>query len=121
MSVSLKIVLVVIVLLYILCIIKSVKEKNMRIQYLVLWIFIGVVMTISLLIPNFVENISKAIGFEMPINMIFSFSIFLIMYIIFGLTMLISKEQNKNTMLIQEISILKKRIDEIEKNNIKKV
>lgn len=121
MSLSLKIVLVLVVFIYIMCIVKSVKNKNMRIQYLILWIFIGIVMVVALILPNFVENFSMLIGFEMPINMIFSCAIFLIMYILFKLTMLISKEQNKNVMLIQEISILKKRVDELEKNNIKKV
>ena len=63
-----------------------------------------------------VENISNFIGFEMPINMIFSIAIFIILYLIFDLTNLISQEQRKNTMLIQEISLLKQRVKELEKN-----
>ena len=51
--------------------------------------------------------------------MIFSIAIFIILYLIFNLTILISKEQNRNTLLIQEISILKKRINELEKKEEK--
>jgi hypothetical protein len=119
MSISLKLVLIFVVLIYIIFIIKSIKKKNMRIEYLILWMFIGIAMIIALIVPNFVENFSRLIGFEMPINMIFSMAIFTIMYILFGLIVLISKEEKKNTMLIQEISILKKRIDELEKNSNK--
>ena len=54
----------------------------------------------------------------MPINMIFSVAIFVILYLIFNLTTLISQEQNKNVLLIQEISILKQRIEELEKKLI---
>ena len=112
---TLKIALIIIVLIYIFCIMKAVKRKNMRISYLVFWSITGVILIVALLIPNLVENVSNLLGFEMPINMIFSGAIFVILYLIFNLTILISKEQNKNVLLIQEISMLKKRVEELEK------
>ena len=119
MQIKLKIVLIIIVLIYILFILKAVKRKNMRIGYLAFWSITGGILIIALLIPNLVENISNLLGFGIPINMIFSIAIFIILYLIFNLTILISKEQKKNTLLIQEISILKKRIDELEKKEEK--
>ena len=115
MQSTLKIALIVIVLIYIFCIMKAVKRKNMRIGYLVFWSITGVILIVALLIPNLVENVSNLLGFEMPINMIFSGAIFVILYLIFNLTILISKEQNKNVLLIQEISMLKKRVENLEK------
>ena len=115
MALTLKIALVLIVLLYIFFILKAVKRKDMRINYLVFWSIIGVILIVALLIPNLVENVSKAIGFEIPLNMIFSAAIFVILYLIYDLTTLISKEQKKNVMLIQEISLLKDRIEKLEK------
>lgn len=111
---SLKIALVVILLIYLFVILKSVKRKNMRINYLIFWSITGVMLIIALIVPNFVDNISKFLGFELPINMIFSFAIFVILYLIFDLTRLITKEQNKNITLIQEISILKQKVDKLE-------
>lgn len=114
MQLSLKIALICILIIYLFCIIKAVKRKNMRIGYLIFWSITGVILIIALLIPNLVDNISSKLGFEMTINMIFSVAIFVILYLIFNLTILISKEENKNTLLIQEISILKKRVEELE-------
>lgn len=91
----------------------------MRIGYLAFWSITGGILIIALLIPNLVENISNLLGFGIPINMIFSIAIFIILYLIFNLTILISKEQNKNILLVQEISILKKRINELEKKEEK--
>lgn len=118
MQLTLKIALIVILLIYLLVISKAVKKKNMRINYLIFWIITGIILIIALLAPNFVETISKSLGFKLPINMIFSFAIFVIMYLIFDLTRLITKEQNKNIMLIQEISILKKKVEKLENNNM---
>ncbi|MNI91800.1 hypothetical protein D3C73_1495110 [compost metagenome] len=53
-------------------------------------------------------------GFEKTSNMIFCLSIFFAFYLIFNLTILISKAFNRNVELIQEVSILKKRIDILE-------
>lgn len=119
MQTPLKIALIAIVLIYIFFILKAVKRKNMRIGYLIFWAITGVLLIIALLIPNLVENISGLIGFGIPINMIFSVAIFIILYLIFDLTTLISKEEKKNTLLIQEISILKKRVAELEKSKEK--
>ena len=115
MQLPLKIELICILLIYLFCILKAVKRKNMRIGYLIFWSITGVILIISLLIPNLVDNISSKLGFEMPINMIFSIAIFIILYLIFDLTIIISKEEKKNTMLIQEISMLKKRVEDLEK------
>lgn len=117
MQQNLKIVLIIIVIMYIFFILKAVKRKNMRINYLIFWSITGIALIISLLAPHFVENIASVLGFGLPINMIFSVAIFIILYLIFDLTKQISKEQNKNTNLTQEISILKKRVKELEEKN----
>ena len=106
--------LIIIMLIYLFCITKSVKRKNMRIGYLIFWAIIGLILIIALIVPNFVDNVSKIIGFEIPINMIFSAAIFIILYLIYHLMTLISKEEKKNTLLIQEISMLKQRVEKIE-------
>jgi hypothetical protein len=115
---TLKIALIIILLIYLFVISKSVKRKNMRINYLIFWSITGIFLIIALLAPNFVETISNFLGFELPINMIFSCAIFVVLYLIFDLTRLITKEQNQNTMLIQEISILEKKVEELENKNM---
>lgn len=117
MPLALKIALIVILLIYLFVILKAVKRKNMRINYLIFWSITGIILIIALLAPNFVETVSIFLGFELPINMIFSCAIFIILYLIFDLTKLITKEQNQNIMLIQEISMLKKKVEELEKKN----
>ena len=120
MQISIKIALIVIIILLLVhncCILRAVKKKNMRINYLIFWSIMGVMLVVALLIPNLIETISDKIGFELPINMIFSIAIFIILYLIFDLTILVSKEYDKNVMLIQELSILKKRVTELENNN----
>ncbi len=115
MTLSLKIALIIVLLIYWLLIVKSVRNKSMRIGYLIFWLVLGIAMIIALAIPNFVEKISNWVGFELPINMIIGGAILVILYLLYDVTKQLTNEQNKNTMLIQEMSILKKRIEELEK------
>lgn len=114
MQTPLTIVLICVLLIYIFFILRAVKRKNMRIGYLIFWMITGLLLIVALLIPDLVNTITRLVGFELPINMIFSIAIFIILYLIFDISALISKEENKTTMLIQEISLLKKRVEELE-------
>lgn len=116
MQISLNLVLIVITLIYIFLILKSIRKKKLQMSFSVFWLITGVLLIIALLIPNLVENISKALGFEVPANMVFCLTIFVSFYLIFNLTVALSKENQKNTILVQEVSMLKKRVEELEKN-----
>ena len=68
-----------------------------------------------------VEAVSKMLGFEAPSNMLFVLTIFIAFYLIFNLTTIMSQENKKNILLIQEVSLLKKKVEELEeKMNEKK-
>lgn len=116
MQISLNVVLIIITLIYIFLILKSIRKKKLQISFSVFWLITGIILIIALLIPNLVENIAKMLGFEVPANMVFCLTIFVSFYLIFNLTVALSKENKKNTMLVQEVSILKKRVEELEKN-----
>ena len=114
MQVSLNLVLIIMTLIYIFLILKSIRKKKLQISFSIFWLITGVLLIIALLIPNLVENISRALGFEVPANMVFCLTIFVAFYLIFNLTVAISKENKKNTLLVQEVSILKKRVEALE-------
>ena len=114
MQLTLRIALIIITLIYLFIIIKAIKNKKMQISFSVFWIITGLVLLIAIAIPNMIENISKLLGFELSVNMIFCAAIFLLFYLVFNLNILLSKENRKNTLLIQEISILKQRVEELE-------
>ena len=114
MQISLRIALIIITLIYLFFIIKAIKNKKMQISFSVFWIITGLALIIAIAIPNLIQNISKMLGFEVSVNMIFCVAIFLSFYLIFNLNILIAKERTKNISLVQEISLLKKRVEELE-------
>ncbi len=116
MSISLRIVLVIIVLIYLLVIVKQIKKKKLQINFCIIWIIISAMLIVAVCIPNFIETISKMLGFEVASNMVFCLTIFIAFYLIFILTLRISQENAKTRELIQEISLLNKKMENIERN-----
>lgn len=117
MTYNLKIALIIMTIIYLLLIIKEIKNKKLQISFSTFWIVSGILLIIAIAIPNLIEILTKLLGFEMPVNMLFCITIFVSFYLIFNLTVRLSKEAKKNTLLVQEISILKKRVTELEEKN----
>ena len=114
MTLNLKLALIIMVLVYIFLILKKIKNKKLELSFSIFWIISGILLIISLAIPNLIEVLTKALGFELPVNMLFCITIFVAFYLIFSLTVRLSKEAKKNITLVQEISLLKERIKKLE-------
>lgn len=117
MQLTLRIALIIITVIYLYYVLQAIKQKKIKISFSIFWILTGGVLIIALAIPNLITNISRMLGFELTVNMIFCTAIFICFYLIFNLNILLTKENKKNIVLVQELSLLKKRVNEIEKQN----
>ncbi len=116
MTTNLRIVLIVISLIYIIFIVKEIKKNSMQGSFSTFWIISSVLLIIAAAIPNFVESITDLLGFETTSNMLFCFTIFIAFYLIFNLTIKLSKVYRSNVSLVQEVSLLKERVEKLEKD-----
>ena len=118
MLASLKIFLIFITIIYLLLIIKLIKKRELNINFSIFWIFAGLglisALVIMLIVPGVMGEIAKILGFEVPANMVFCISIFILFYIGLDLTWKISKENKRNIKLTQELSLLKEKINKLE-------
>ena len=114
MNIVLRIVLIIITLIYLAFLIKAIKNKKLQISFSTFWIFSAFVLIVAIAVPNLVEWISYSLGFVTPSNMVFLLSIFIIFCLVFDLTLKLSQEHKKNVLLVQEISLLKERVNKLE-------
>lgn len=117
MPTSLTVSLLIIIVIYLLLILRAIKKGKMQISFSIFWILSGIGLIISLIIPQFISKISSALGFSVPSNMIFCIMIFIEFLLIFDLTLKLSKEYKRNITLVQEVSLLKKRVEKLENKN----
>ena len=108
MSILLKIEMIALSLLTFVIIIKMLKSKKMSIRYSVMWIFIPLFFLIFVLFSDFMVGVANDLGFEVLSNFVFFIIIGLLLLICFSLTTIVTHLNQKVTMLVQEVAILKK-------------
>lgn len=107
MPLNLRICLLVFSLLLFLIITHILKKGRMPEKYSLLWYFISLVILILAVFPSFFTYISSKIGFQVISNLITGIMLALLIFITMSLTIIVSGQKKKATLLIQEISLLK--------------
>lgn len=108
---SVSISMVVLSLIFLIFIIKLIRTSTFTLENSLLWLGIGIIMLLFSAIPSIPEYFSDLFGFENMSNFI------LVMAVLFSLLQLIiftkhiTKQTNDIKALIQEVSILKEKIE----------
>ena len=92
------------------------KKGRMPEKYSLLWYFISIVIFIVAVFPNFFAFITRKVGFQTMSNMIIGIVLVLLTFLTMALTIIVSGQKKKTTLLIQELSILKSEINENKEN-----
>ena len=111
MSKSLTITLIVVSAFLIILTTYVLKKGRIPEKYSLLWYAFALVILLVGIFPNVFSFISKALGFEVMSNLIIAIIIGSLLLLTMALTVMIAGQKKKTTMLIQEISILKAKID----------
>ena len=114
-SMNLKIFLTIGIVIYIYLTVKSLLKNDLQSSFLTFYFVSTIGLVIAIMMPKFIEKMTKVFGFEKSSNMIFCITIFILFYIVFKLTLKLSKEQERTVNLTQELSILKAKINKMEK------
>lgn len=105
------------VLIYFAVILFLLKYKAISLKYTLLWIFAGVIMALLVLFPEILVAVIHVIGITSNMNGLFVMGIGFIIMILMSLTSIVSGQNRKIRVLIQNIALLEERIRELEKNN----
>lgn len=100
------------IFIIILFILYYIKKDKINIKYSVIWFLLFGLLFIFLIIPGFLQKITKLLGFDLGSNMIFSLLIGVLVIINIYFTSIISSQDKKIRNLIQEVSLLKGDKDE---------
>lgn len=91
-------------------IIYILRKGRITVKYSFVWFFAILVLLLFTLFPGLFLWITKILGFSVGSNMIFAGLIGMLMFINLALTVIISGQNEKIRLLIQEISIIKEKV-----------
>ena len=112
MSLNLQIVAVLFLLAILVSIIYILRKGRIAIKYALVWFFAALMLLIFVIFPGLMNSLTNLLGFEVGSNMIFAGLIAMLIFINIALTVIVSGQSSKIRLLIQEVSMLKAKIDE---------
>lgn len=112
----LQITLSIAVICYFVLILYYLKKKYLELKYTLLWLLAGIIMAVMIFFPQTLVWFVKLLGIESSMNGLYVLCIAFVIVILMSLTSIASRQQAKIRILIQEISILEKRVRELESN-----
>lgn len=122
LPITLRITLSIAVLCYFILILHYLKNKMLELKYTLIWLATGFVMGILIIFPELLTVFIKILGIESNMNGLFILCFAFVIMIMMTLTSIVSRQNMKIRILIQELSTLEKRVRELEdgENNISK-
>lgn len=105
MSITLRIVLVVVSIISFLYVMRRINKSQMQIADSIYWIIFSCVLVILSIFPGIVDFIKDLLGIASAVNCIFLVIIFLLIMKIFGMSIKISQLENKIWGLTQRYAI----------------
>ncbi len=88
------------------------RKGRIPVKYALIWLFFVVVIALVSIIPNLMENLANFLGFELLSNMILTLFIAILLLLTLIQTVMIAGQKKKTILLIQELSLLKKEMEE---------
>ncbi len=117
---TLRITLCVAVLLYFVIILHYLKNKMLELKYTLIWLAAGIVMGIMIFFPELLVAFVRILGIESNMNGLYILCFGFTIMIMMTLTSIVSRQNMKIKILIQENSMLEKRIRELEQSQQEK-
>lgn len=117
---TLRITLCIAVICYFVLILYYLKKRMLELKYTLIWLFAGLIMGIMIFVPELLVCFVRLLGIESNMNGLYVLCFAFIIAILMTLTSIVSRQTMKIKILIQELSMMEKRIRELEEQGSSK-
>lgn len=115
MRTELQIFLFIGVVCYFIILFYLLKHRRFTLKYSLAWLLSGVVMLVALLFPDLILSLTRFVGIETPVNLVFVLCGMVVLLILLSVTAIITKLNRQIHRLTQTQALLEKRLRELEK------
>ncbi|MGA2465989.1 MAG: DUF2304 domain-containing protein [Thermodesulfobacteriota bacterium] len=102
-------------IILLLVILELIRRKYLQERYSLIWVVTGILFLLLSIRVDILYRISNFLGFSIPSNALFFFGVLFLILIVLGLSVITSRLSVKNKILAQEVVLLKKRVEDLEK------
>lgn len=113
MTQRLQVILAAALVIAIILLINQIRKEKLDIKYALPWMTLLAGLLVIDAFPGITVWLAGVMGIALPINMLMLLGLAFAVIIIFMLTTMLAKEVEKQKQLIQEVGILKKKVEDL--------
>lgn len=110
MSSELRLMLLIVSVMGFFYIISKIKKSKVRIDDIIFWVFLSIFFIVIAIFPWIAIKLSVLLGFQSAANLVFLSFIGMAFFKLFLVSLSVSALIEKQTLLVQHIALLEKRI-----------
>lgn len=92
---------------------EMLRRKKLREKYAIWWLVVGIATLILAAFPQLLDYVAKAVGVQLPSNLLFILSILMLLGVCLHLSWEISVVEEETRALAEEVAILRIQIERI--------
>lgn len=115
MSLSLTFSFLFLILILFSSVIYLLYKGRMPVKFCLFWLLVCIILFMVCIFPNVIVSLANIVGFISMPNLVIGILFTLLFFICIVLTVMISGQKVKTTLLIQELSLLKKQVEILKK------
>lgn len=114
MSERFRLLLLIVVAVYLFTAVWLIRRKRLSLNYSLLWLLMLAVLLVMVLFPQVVYGLAGLLKIGLPINLLITGFAFFVLLMLFYLTCIVSRDNEKNRALTQQLALLENRVRELE-------
>lgn len=104
-SLNLRIFLILIPIVFISVVIRRINKKKLLLQYSLSWLLLSFAMTVTGIFPEIASYFSRVLRIKEPSNLVYAVGLFILLFLLFGLTCKLSVQTVQIKELVQNEAI----------------
>lgn len=109
MSLKIQIIVAVIILLALVGIANMVRRELLDLKFALSWLVVGIIVLVLDIFPGIMSVLVHLLGIELPVNMMFFFGFCFTLFLVFVLTVKVSRQSEQLKHLTQEVALLEEK------------
>ena len=102
-------------ILFLFYIVRLIIKGKLREEYSIVWIVCTIILVLFSFWRQGLDVVSNLVGILAPPNLVFTAAIFVIFIYLLHLSVVVSKLHSQNKQMAQELSLLKEKMEKLEK------
>lgn len=94
-------------------VLEMLRRKKFREKYATLWLFVGMLTVILAAFPQLLNIAAELVGVQLPSNLLFILSIFLLLGVCLHLSLELSVLEDETRTLAEEVAIMRTQIESL--------